>query len=433
MSFANSTTEDSLKCDVLVIGGGPGGVSAAVMAARCGASVILAERYGVLGGMSSVGEVSPFMANAQNHTALDAPLYVDWSRKMWSLLPEHSRLPEFDEDMRDYNTCIISKDISALALEDLCLEAGVEILYGYTFAEACTENESVKSCRFLTKSGFTEISAQCYIDSTGDADVAASAGCICEFGDENGDVQPMSCGFKLSGILPILFPSHEKLTALFHQAQESGEIHCLRSDIQFFLTEDPTVLHFNTTRVGRKNPLNGRELSEATLQCHSQIREYLTFFRKHVPGCANARLHSMAQQIGVRESRRVRGMLYQTVEDFYNRKKYEDAIARVHYQIDIHSAAGKSVKEVHLPENEFYELSFRTLIPLKCRNLLIGCRAISLDHQLHSSSRIMPVVCSIGQAAGMGAAEAVRRNCSPMKLDGIQIRKNLIRQGAKLG
>ncbi|MBQ9787087.1 MAG: FAD-dependent oxidoreductase, partial [Lentisphaeria bacterium] len=98
----------------------------------------------------------------------------------------------------------------------------------------------------------------------------------------------------------------------------------------------------------------------------------------------------------------------------------------------IHNPTGSGTTLIRLPENEWYELSFRALIPQKCRNLLMGCRAVSVDHALHSSIRIMPSVCSIGQAAGMGAAYMVEKSCEAKDIDGVEIRRRLVAAGANL-
>ena len=183
------------EADVLVIGGGPGGLGASVMAARAGAKVILVERYGVLGGMAAQGEVSPFMPNhvqtrdengniLTNHT-LDRPVYVEWINKMYSYLPE-----KFTEKKNSAVACgcgDIPKDVSSLAIEDLCLEAGVKILYHHTLADVRMDDDGhITEAIFLSKSGFVAIRAKAFVDSTGDGDLSVLAGAPSEFGGESG-------------------------------------------------------------------------------------------------------------------------------------------------------------------------------------------------------------------------------------------------------
>ena len=416
------------ETDVLVVGGGPGGFSAAVMAARQGAKTMLVERNNAPGGMAYLGEVSPFMSNHINNVTLDAPLYVDWNFEMWKLLG----LPE-EEFSRDVvQNTPLSKEISMLAAEQLLKNAKVKTLYHHTFFDVEMENETIKSVIFHSKSGLCAIKAKVVIDSTGDGDVAAKAGCPFEFGNNEGFCQPMTICFKLGNIDRSKMPSREEINRIYAEAKAAGDLNCPRENLLWFDSPLADVIHMNTTRVVMKNATVGTELSEAEIEGREQLLEILRFVRKYIPGCKNAVIHSIASQIGVRESRRIRGELFQTVEDFTEAKKYPDAIARSRYHVDIHNPTGSGTTLIRLPENQWYELSFRTLIPQRCTNLLMGCRAISVDHALHSSIRIMPSVCSIGQAAGMGAAYMIEKNCQAKNIDGEEIRRRLISAGANL-
>jgi len=177
---------------------------------------------------------------------------------------------------------------------------------------------------------------------------------------------------------------------------------------------------------------SGIELSEAELEARRQTRQLLDFFRTRVPGFEEARLHSMGHHIGVRETRRVRGLAHVTREDFVTCRKYPDAIARVNYNIDIHNPDGAGTEHLHLPEGEWYEIPYGCIVPRDSDNLLVGGRPISVDHAVHSSMRVMPPACTIGQAAGMAAAEAARSGQSPTMLDGSSIRAKLVQAGAPL-
>ena len=149
-------------------------------------------------------------------------------------------------------------------------------------------------------------------------------------------------------------------------------------------------------------------------------------------GFEQARIHSIAHHVGVRESRRILGQVYQTVEDFKKAAKYPDGVVKVNYPIDIHNPSGSGTVLERLRPNDWYEIRYGTLVPRNTHDLLMGCRAISLDHALHSSARVMPPVCSIGQAAGMAAAMCVKQNAAPAELDGAAVRRALAAAGAWL-
>lgn len=421
------------EADVVVVGGGPGGVCAAVMAARQGVKTLLVERYGALGGMSSYGEVTPFMSNHLNEKTLDRPVYIEWCRKMWEYLPDTDKeLDPFDPAIISTRIRRISKDLAMLACEDLCLEAGVELLYHHNLFDVIMDGDKIIAAVFASKSGPVAVKGKVFIDGTGDGDLAQISGCRCEFGNEEGYCQPMTLCFKLSGVDVDAMPSREEINRLYDEAKARGEVNCPRENILFFLTHENDVVHFNTTRVIKKSGVNGVELSESEIDARRQIRELLKFFRKHVSGYANARIHSVAHHIGIRETRRVVGLIMQTVDDFTSAKKYDDAIAKVRYPIDIHNPSGSGTIIKRIADNDWYEISYRALVPEKSANLLVGCRAVSLDHALHSSARVMPPVCSIGQAAGMAAAMAVKTGKSPADIDGTEVRKNLANAGADL-
>ena len=158
------------ETDVLVVGGGPGGLGAAVMAARQGVRVVLVERYGCAGGMATFGEVTPFMPNHLDGVTLDKPVFVDWCRKMWEYRDDKSKDGEFDENIVPGTK--LSKDIAMLAMEDLLLEAGVRVIYHHTLADVIRSGNRIEAAVFSSKSGFCAIRAKQYVDSTGDGDLA---------------------------------------------------------------------------------------------------------------------------------------------------------------------------------------------------------------------------------------------------------------------
>ncbi|MDD4181119.1 MAG: FAD-dependent oxidoreductase, partial [Victivallaceae bacterium] len=271
------------EADVVVIGGGPGGMSAAVMAARQGAKTVLVERYGALGGMASFGEVSPFMRNHLGDDTLDRPLYVDWCRKMWKYLPPSERNDTFDEQIALPETRKISKDVAMLASEDLCLEAGVKLIYHHNLVDVVMNDKTIKAAIFASKSGFVAVKGKIFIDGTGDGDLAKLSGCRCEFGNEDGFCQPMTLCFKLSGVDADIMPDRAGINELYDQAKAAGEIDCPRENVLWFLTHEKDVIHFNTTRIIKKSGVFGTDLSEAEIEGRRQIRDFRKFLRAHVP------------------------------------------------------------------------------------------------------------------------------------------------------
>ncbi len=429
------TRNDSIpvvdQVDVAVLGGGPGGLGAAVFAARAGARTLLIERYGYLGGMAAAGEVHPFMPNHADGRCLDKPVYVEWIRAMRKYMPAPFNT-QVDEEVADGNARSISKDAAMLAAEDLCLDAGVGLLFHHNLIDVVREDGQIAAALLQSKSGLSAVKAKVFVDATGDADLAALAGGEIELGGPSGHCQPMTLCFKLGGVDRDRMPPGKQITELYHQARQADEIDCVREDVLKFAWVLPDVVHFNTTRVIHKSGIDGTQLSQAEIDARRQVREFLQFFRKHVPGFENAYIFSMAHHIGIRETRRVRGQAYLVKQDFVDAAKFEDAIARVHYPIDIHNPDGQGTEHLRLEDGEYYEIPYGCIVPTKVDNLLIAGRPISVDHAVHSSMRVMPPAVSIGQAAGLAAARAAVDCKRPAELDGKAIREQLRRMGASL-
>ena len=423
--------------DVVVIGGGPGGIGASVMAARNGMKTVLVEQWGCLGGMASVGEVHPFMCNhlSDSHEkegkTLDGPVYVDWVRAMQKYRQDMEIRTTADTLPRWYDR-FISKDIAMLGAEDICQQAGVEILYFHSLADVIKDGAAIKAVVLLSKSGYVAVEAKIFIDSTGDGDLSARAGASFEQGGEGGFCQPMTLCFKLANVDRRRIPVWADLHALYEAARSRGDVVCPRENILRFDWFDADVVHFNTTRVIKKDATNGVELSEAITEARRQLRQILAFLRKDVPGFEAAEIHSMAHAMGVRESRRILGHAYLTREDFVKQTKFPDVVARVNYPIDIHNPNGSGTEIVHLKANEWYEVPYGCIVPKGVDNLYVGSRCISVDHALHSSVRVMPPVTTLGQAAGLAASMCVKGKKAPAALDGTAVRKALVEQGAHL-
>lgn len=421
------------EADVVVVGGGPGGIGAAVMAAREGAETLLVERYGFLGGMAASGEVHPFMANHLDGVCLDKPVYVEWAQRIQQYLPDELKARALKTDeVASGAERHISKDAAMFAAEDLCREAGVTLLYHHWLADAILNARRIECVVLLSKSGFVAAKGKQYVDCTGDGDLAVAAGCEYTHGGPNGYCQPMTLCFKLSHVDTSRSPDRATLNRMYDEARERGEIHCPRENVLMFGYYDGDIIHFNTTRVIHRSGVSGIDLSAAEEEGRRQVREYLKWFRTRVPGYEKARIHSVAHHIGVRETRHIKGTATITRDDFEKCAKFEDAIARVRYPIDIHNPDGTGTEIVSVPEHDWYEIPYGCVVAAGVDNLTVGGRPISVDHAVHSSMRVMPPACTVGQAAGLAAATAARTGSRPSDLDGVAIRKRLRELGASL-
>jgi len=408
--------------DVIVVGGGPGGIGAAVGAARNGARTLLLERYGFLGGMATAGHVNPWMPNHHDGKPLDTGVFMDWCKRIEALggmkLPHRQFCPE----------------TAKLAAEQVCLEAGVEILYHVMFDCPMLRDGRIESVLMLGKGGLSAHKAKIFIDTSGDADLAARAGCPFEYGrEQDGAAQPMTTNFDMANVDVKRIPDRKLIQEKYERAKAEGRIQCPRENVLFFHTIEEDRIHFNTTRVTGHKGTDTLEFSRAEIEGRRQVAQFIKFLREEIAGFENARLHSMGAQIGVRETRRIKARAYLTRKDYEQGSKFPDGICRVTYPIDIHNPAGSGTELVHLPKGDWYEIPYGCLVPQSgCDNLLVGGRPIGVDHAVHSSMRVMPPACTVGQACGTAAALCVKQGKLPAEIDGREVKRVMLAQGVNL-
>jgi len=413
-----------MRTDVLILGGGPSGVAAAVGAARLGVETLLVERYGFLGGGATAALVNPFMTYSSGGKQIIHGFLDD-------LLKELGQLEGVDEAGSSF-----SAEAFKFAADRLCQRAGAKILFHSVLSDVELSEEDqakVSSLKLASKGGRLEVEAPLFVDCTGDADLAYAAGAPCEKGrKEDGLCQPMTLNFRVGGVDRDRTPSGEEITKLYKRAKEEGRLDCPREDVLFFSTLREDVIHFNTTRIVKKDATDIAQLSAAELEGRRQAWAIWEFLREEVPGFEDSYLERTAAQIGVRESRRVMGHYLLTAEDCLEAKKFSDGIVRASYNIDIHNPTGEGTVLKKIPEGDWYEVPYRSLVPKRPSNLLVGGRPISATHEAHSSLRVMPIVMGIGQAAGVAAALSVKGGCEPIEVEPKRLKEKLNEQGAQL-
>ncbi|WP_409344332.1 FAD-dependent oxidoreductase [Paenibacillus sp. MBLB4367] len=415
--------------DVIVAGGGPSGIAAAVAAARMGAETLLVERYGFLGGAGTAMMVNPWMsywASGGSNVQL-----------IFGVLQELiDRMTEMGMYGHPKQKTAFDPEALKVAAEQLCLEAGVTLLYHSFLGEARMDEAGtrIETVRFANKAGLVDLKADMYVDTTGDADLASFAGAIVEKGRAVDSLsQPMTLNFRMANVDMELMPTRAEITELYLEAKRRGDIDCPRENVLWFYANQPGVIHFNTTRVLRKDATNPWELTEAEIEGRRQTQQLVRFLKAEVTAFRDAYLQTTAPQIGVRESRRVVGEYMLTAEELLASCRFEDVIARGAYPVDIHNPDGAGTILQHLPEGEWYDIPFRTLVPKRIENLLIGGRPISATHEAHSAIRVQPIAMAIGQAAGTAAALCAKEQVLPRELDVRKVQEALTAQGAVLG
>lgn len=443
--------------DVLVVGGGPAGLGAALGAADAGGRVVLAERYGFLGGNATAALVMPLMSF---HT--DRPVLESGEAKLFPtdhgpgepvvggiLLRLLERLIAARGAIRPSSETgyVVPFDpelFKGVAL-DLLDEAGVSLLLHSFASDPLVRDSRVEGAIFETKSGPLVVRARAVVDATGDGDIAARAGAAYEIGREaDGLVQPMTLMFRVADFEREAFLAYARehpdqwrgvhgLWELVRKATEAGELDLAREDILFFATPRPREVSVNSTRVTGVLGTDVWDLTRAEWNGRRQMRQITAFLQKYVPGFEDSYAVQGGVQVGVRESRRIKGEYQLSAADIIGARKFPDVIARGAYPVDIHNPTGKGTILKKLPPGEAYDVPLRCLVPQQIENLLVSGRCISGTHEAHSSYRVMPICMATGQAAGVAAAFAARTGKDVRDLQVNAVQDELLRQGANLG
>lgn len=410
------------KYELVVIGGGFAGVAAALAAARSGVKVLIVEKSNCLGGAAVNCLVNPFMPYWTNMNGKR----VDLSAGIFKEI--HERL-ERRNAMR--NESFLEEELKYI-LNEMVINAHIDLLFHAYIFKAEKHDEHITSISVATKCGELQIEANYFIDATGDAQLAYLAKCPTILGREPDHMcQPMTLCFRVGNVdVEKFYASRERLNIAHKQSLEAGELINPRENILVFRTPIHNVLHFNTTRVVRKNPISEEEVTEAEVIARKQVYEIYNFMKEHADGLENSFLMMTAAEIGVRESRMIVGDYVLTEEDCRNCVKFDDAIAACNYDIDIHNPEGTGTSHYYFPAGEYYTIPYRSLIPKGVSNVLVAGRCISSDHGAQASYRIMPVVCCIGEAAGSAVGLAVKQNCTVREIDVKELQNELKRNYA---
>lgn len=408
------------KSDVLVCGGGPAGIGAALAAARAGASVQLIEVAGCLGGVWTVGLLTKIL-DSENKTGIMAELLKEFAAR-GSAVAARSKGTVYDPE------------IAKLVLEELCVKAGVKIQL-HTRLVGAVINQSNRVVAVLTesKSGRQAWLADRFVDCSGDGDLAAHAGCRFEVGvGSNCTCQPMSMLALLTGVDP------DAVRPFIRETDGEAERRLLKLMETAGLNpsyRDPTLRHLHsgiyslmTNHEYGVSAFDADAITEATIHARQEVHQIVGGLRKLGGPWKDLSVVATAEQIGVREGRRIRGRYTVTAQDLEEGLRHEQAVARATFQIDVHALDTHGNKE---SETEFeegvmkpYDIPYPSLIAADVEGLLMAGRCISGDFIAHSSYRVTGNAVPMGEAAGLAAAVSVQDNVMPYELDWREIRKS---------
>ncbi len=422
-----------LNLDVLVCGGGMAGSVAAIAAARTGADTLLIERWGFLGGSATAAAVGQFVGW---ETEAGRRVIRGIAEEIVDTLiarggsDGHSHFVMSTGHRMDQ----VSYDPETLkiVLDELLTTAPARVLFNAVVMSVARTARSISEVTVLTKAGPIALRPKVVIDASGDLDVLARAGAAFLPLEEGETLQPATMMFRFGPIDYDVFNAIAvpEMQALARRGASEGAL--ARAALHQSRVTGTRDGWFNISRVS-VDATDPFDLSRAEIEGRRQAFSAAKFIRDNVPGCGDGRLITLAAQLGIRETRRVRGETILTADDLRQGRRFPDVIASGAYPIDMHPATGAGLGFETLGKDHSYQIPYRAIVPSGLDNVLVAGRGISSTHEAHASTRVMPNTMAIGQAAGVAAAMIAEGNISARELPVERMQAKLREANAYLG
>ncbi|TVY09258.1 FAD-dependent oxidoreductase [Paenibacillus cremeus] len=441
-----------IDADIVVVGGGPAGVNAAIAAGRSGAKTVLIEKYGFIGGMSTAALVYPWMTF---HTTDGKQVIKGIAQEIIDRLMEMNASPGHLRDTVGFVHTITPyhPEVYKMLAVDMLKEAGVKLLLHSFVDKVEVEDNRIRSVQLTSKSGRIDVRGTVFVDTTGDADLAYLSGAPVLQGREGDKLtQPMTMKFRMRGVNlaavkqymldhPDEFYEKTPFSELkdlplsgvmgYFKHWQEANLPINRDQVLFFTGPEADEVLVNTTRVQGLDGTNVEDLTEAEELGRKQVL-MVAEFMKTLPGFEKAAISAVGAQIGIRETRRIQGQYTLQASDVVQGRRFEDVIARSGYPVDLHDPKEKDVKVAWVAGDGAYDIPYRCLLPQKIENLLNAGRCISTSHEALATTRLSPSCMATGQAAGSAAGLAVKRSVNPADINIQELQAVLIADGALL-
>jgi hypothetical protein len=405
--------------DVIVLGGGPTGSTAAAAAAREGAKTLLVEATGSLGGSGTSSLVPAWCPFSDKEKII--------YKGLAETVLERCKAHQPHVKAQDLDWVPIDAERLKVIYDDLVTEFGVSVLFHTFFSAVETDGEGrIETVLISNKAGLTALRAKVFIDCTGDADLCAWAGAEFQQGDETGDLMPATHCFILANVDEYGLSHGEWLhgnnkKSPIYDVLESGKYPLIIDAHACNNIVGPGTVGFNAGHLWDLDNTDPWSLSRGMMKGRKIARQYQEALAEfHPKAFANAFLVMTGSTMGIRETRRVIGDYVLTLDDYLERRSFDDEICRNSYYIDIHHAKkdveanvknrreGVEARTFRYGVGESHGVPYRCLTPKGLKNVLVAGRSISCDRVVQGSVRVMPVCLAMGEAAGIAAVLAYK-------------------------
>ncbi|HMO47266.1 MAG TPA: FAD-dependent oxidoreductase [Rubrivivax sp.] len=440
LSEAARRTPLLAETEVLVLGGGPAGIAAAASAAAAGREVLLVERYGFLGGMGTAAGVT-------NFCGLHAKVHGEMRRVVHGvadeLLQRIAALGGLNEPHAIFGRTLAQAYDGAAykcAADELLLARGVRLLFHAQAAGvAMRDPEHIDALLVETRSGRRALRARIFIDCSGDGELMHWAGAPWQQGDEHGELLYPTLMFRVAGVDDARAgEAWREVGPRMAEAQRAGRHRFARQGAILRPMKHAGEWRVNVTQIanaqGRAmDGTDALQLSAGEIEGRRQVREFFAFLRAEMPGFENAYLLEIAPQVGIRETRRLLGRLVLQAEHVLGCADFDDAIGVNAWPLEQHVAGGVKWSWPPAASRGWNQLPWRMLLPQRVHNLLVAGRCASMSSAAQSAARVSGACFVMGEAAGLGAALALRAGGAVGDIGAAALQRGLLAQGAWLG
>ena len=396
------------RAEVVVVGSGAAGSTAAIAAARSGADTLLVERYGFLGGTSTMILDTFYGFYTPASSAVRVVNGIPW--EIVERLYGYDAVIERPSSYGAGQAVTYDPTLLKVVWEQTALASGARLRLHTLVLDVLQEDGRITGLVVAGKTGLGIIRGRTFVDASGDADLVWRAGAPFEWAGADGQpAQSLTTTFRLGNVdvKAARAIKHDELAARMKAANLSGDYRLPREEGSVHATPFEGVIVTNMTRIAYVDGTDPAELTKAEVEGRRQALEYTRFLREQIPGYERSFLMNFSTQVGIRETRRLIGEYRLTRHDVLGAHKFDDAIAQCGAPIEDHQP-GNTTRWEYVPEGGTYDIPFRALLPVGVANLVVAGRCLSADHDAHASVRSMGQCMAMGQAAGTAAALAVK-------------------------